>query len=42
MRTYLYSHIEHCLKFAEPWNKKSGWRCGIVVLIMSMGVVVVF
>ena len=25
MKTYLYSHIEHYMKFAEPWNKKSGW-----------------
>jgi len=25
MKTWEYFYIEHCMKFAEPWNKKSGW-----------------
>lgn len=25
MKTWQQRHIEHCINFAEPWNKKSGW-----------------
>lgn len=38
MKTYLHSHIEHCMKFAEPLNKNQAGLSGIVVFIVSMGV----
>ena len=25
MKTWEQSYIEHCIKFSEPWDKKSGW-----------------
>lgn len=25
MKTIQHFHIEHCLKFAKPFEKKSGW-----------------
>jgi len=46
MKTLEYFHIEHCMKFAEPWNKNLGWsvwhsyfnysyECGSEYLVLS-------
>ncbi len=25
MKTWEQHYIKHCIKFAEPWDKRSGW-----------------
>lgn len=46
MKTLEYFHIEHCMKFAEPWDKNLGWsfwhscfnyehRCGSEFVVLS-------